>query len=60
MRDEDTYIVICKEQGTYILVTREVFVTKEAAEAYRDTCSPSREALVIPGDFRNLRIPPLY
>lgn len=55
----DTFIVICKdstfEPRQYILTTRKVFSTKEEALDYAATCAASREPLVIPGDFRNLR-----
>lgn len=58
IRDVDTFIVVCRENGRYVLTTREVFQSQGAAQVYADTCSASREAMVIPGDFRNLRIPP--
>ena len=55
MRSADCYIVVCKDQGAYVLTTRQTFETKEEAERFAATCSESRAALVIPGDFRNLR-----
>ena len=51
----DSFIVICKERGAYVLTTRRVFSTSEEALAYAGTCSDSRDPLVIPGDFRGLR-----
>lgn len=59
----DMYIVICRgdyddyahRAGEYVLATRRVFTTREAAAAYADTINHSREALVVAGNFDTLR-----
>lgn len=54
-RNPDTYLVICKDQGKYVLATRRVFLTREGAEGYAATCNESRDAIVVPGDYMGLR-----
>ncbi len=54
-RAPDTFVVICKDEGGYVLTTRRVWADRAEAQRYAETCAPSREALVVPGDFRNLR-----
>lgn len=56
------YITICREDrqedgtpGSYVLATRQVFDTLEEAQRHIEPISASREPLVIPGDFANLR-----
>ncbi len=56
----ETFIVICKDTGPdgvahYCLTTRRLFYGREAASAYAQTISPSREALVVEGRFEELR-----
>lgn len=48
-------IVICRDRGKYELATRTVFEDETAAETYAATISTSRDPMVIPGDFTNLR-----
>lgn len=54
-------IVICREdsesgtKGPYTLASRTVFENEEAAKLYAVGISPSREAIVVPGDYLRLR-----
>jgi hypothetical protein len=57
------FIVICRDdrepdgtQGRYALATRQVFHTEEDATKYAEGISSSREPLVIPGQFDQLRL----
>lgn len=44
----DQCLVACKgDDGNYYLVTRQVFRGREAAEAYRATCNPAREPIIV-------------
>jgi hypothetical protein len=58
----ETFIVIARESveeggaGCYTLATRTVFESAHAALLYVGTISPSREPMVVPGDFENLRL----
>lgn len=56
------FIVIAREDrkednslGRYILATRRVFYSEEAALGYADSLGQSRDAVVIPGRFHELR-----
>lgn len=60
----NTFIVIAREdrepdgtQGRYTLATRQVFHIEEEATKYAEGISSSREPLVIPGRFDQLRFP---
>lgn len=57
-----TYVVIAREDrspdgtpGRYTLATRRIFLAEEAAKRYSVGISPSREPMVVPGDWRTLR-----
>jgi hypothetical protein len=52
----ETFIVICKDDGKYRLATRRIFTDRSEAESYALECSPSREALVVPGRFTELEV----
>jgi hypothetical protein len=61
---EESYVVIAREdrqadgtQGRYTLATRAVFKTEQEAKDYADGISSSREPMVIPGRFGQLRSP---
>ena len=54
---DDTFVVICKEQGEYILATRRVFQTLEDAACYAAAIADSRDPMVIPGRWTQLRAP---
>lgn len=45
----------CVRPGPYTLATRQVFPTREAARAYAEGISPSREPIVVSGDWVGLR-----
>lgn len=58
------YVVICRgdadpssefKHGEYELATRTVFPTKDAALGYARTIAESRQAMVIPGRWAELR-----
>jgi hypothetical protein len=51
------YIVVCTDDGSYYLATRQVFATLDDAYAYLATIAPSRTPLVIAGRFAQLRFP---
>jgi len=60
----EAYVVIAREdrqpdgsQGRYTLCTRQIFATEQQAKDYADGVSPSREAIVVPGRFNELRKP---
>lgn len=57
-----TFIVICRadrtpegQPGRYELATRTVFETEPAANSYAATLSPSREPIVVPAEWAQLR-----
>ena len=59
-----TYIVICREdvcedgsKGRYSLATRHVFQDEKYAQVYASGISSSREAIVVPGNYNELRLP---
>lgn len=58
------FIVICRNdrvgrrKGAYQLATRRVFSTRKAAVDYAEGISPSRQPIVVPGDFSQLRFDP--
>lgn len=54
---EGTYIVVCTDEGQYVLATRQTFGTREAAQEYAATCSESRRPLVVEGRWHQLRGP---
>lgn len=61
---EKTFVVIAREdrlptgeKGRYTLATRKVFTEEREAFLYLDGISPSREPIVVPGDFAHLRFP---
>lgn len=56
------YLVICrsdrlsaKKAGPYVLATRQIFATKDGADAYRKIINRSRQPLVVTGRFGELR-----
>lgn len=49
------FVVICKDMGEYVLASRRVFVTLRGAEAYAATIDASREPMIIPGKWSELR-----
>ena len=59
----ETFVVICRDdftpgadqKGPYLLASRQVFASAEDARDYARGISPSREPLVIVGDWLNLR-----
>ena len=62
----ETYVVICRDDnpvhpegavGSYVLATRQVFPSTEAAQGFADTIARSREPLVISGGWSSLRQP---
>jgi len=58
---DDTYIVVCLDDGQTVLATRQVFLTYADAEAYARTVARSRHALVVAGRWTQLRHPvPLF
>jgi len=61
---DEAFVVIAREdrqengsQGRYTLATRAVFKTEQEAKDYADGISSSREPMVIPGRFKQLRTP---
>lgn len=59
---KDSFIVICRadrtpegQPGRYELATRTVFETEPAANSYAATLSPSREPIVVPAEWTELR-----
>jgi len=59
---DEAFVVIAREDrtpvgtpGRYTLATRTIFKTVEEAEEYAAGISPSREPMVIPGRFNQLR-----
>lgn len=62
-KEIEEYIVICRDDrysetsppGDYILATRQVFRDAQSALDYAATVSPSREAIVVEGRWRQLR-----
>lgn len=60
----DRWVVICRDDKVgrrtppYVLATRQVFGSREAAETYAATVHPSRKPLVIEGRWGELRLPP--
>lgn len=57
---EKVYIVVCGDTGEdkvqrYHLATRRTFTDRDEAQSFAATCSPSRKALVVEGDFYGLR-----
>lgn len=59
------YVVICREdrkpdgtKGRYVLGTRTVFTNEEQAECYAKTIHGSREPIVVPGRWEDLRFGP--
>ena len=60
---QDQYIVICRDydpdvrgRKPYVLVTRQVFATREAATRYRATVAKSRKPIVVAGRWGQLRL----
>jgi len=60
---DDLFIVICRADsdhagnpGEYVLATRQVYATREAAQRYADGCAPSRDAIVVSGRWHQLRL----
>lgn len=53
----DYFTVVCTENGAYVLTTRQVFETRDAADVYASTVDASRKPLVIQGRFHMLRFP---
>lgn len=60
----ETYVVICRDDapahpegavGNYVLATREVFASAEAAQGFADTLARGREPMVVGGDWFHLR-----
>lgn len=55
----ETYTVICRDDRLgglhYVLGTRQVFTTEAAAQAYADTIDRSREPIIVPGRWNQLR-----
>ena len=49
------YIVVCKDDGKYVVGTHTMFRTREEAESYASTVSPSREPLVVEYDGKPFR-----
>lgn len=52
------YIVICRTDDKadgYVLVTRQIFKTREDAKHYADAVSPTREPLIVEGAFGQMR-----
>ena len=57
MRTQETYIVVIKNEDTYVLASGRMFLSRRDAELYADGMGQSGvEAVVVPGDFINLRI----
>jgi hypothetical protein len=62
IESDEAYIVIAREDrtplgtpGRYTLATRAIFKTAEEADEYAAGISPSREPMVVPGRFNQLR-----
>jgi hypothetical protein len=60
----ESFIVICRgdseygeRPGDYELATRQVFQTAAGARVYADGIAPSREPIVVPGRWHQLRFP---
>lgn len=57
---KDTYIVVCRDdrvgrrKGRYVLATRRIFETSDAAATYAAAIAHAREPLVIAGRFTDL------
>lgn len=55
--NRDKFAVVCLECDGYVLATRQVFFTREAAEAYASTVAQSRVPIVVAGPWGQLRVP---
>lgn len=59
----EQYVVICRtdsvadQPGPYVLATRQVFASREAADHYARVIARSREPIVIEGHWDQLRSP---
>lgn len=53
---QNTYIVICVDNGRYFLATRQVFVTWTEAANYARTIAAKRKAVIVEGLFTQLEI----
>lgn len=60
--DEMTFVVLCRadrtesgEKGRYELATRQVFESEAAAAAYAASLSSSRDPVIVPGGWSELR-----
>jgi hypothetical protein len=53
---DDLYIVVCTDDGRYVLATRQVFQTRMVAEAYAAGVAASRMPVVVAGRFHQLRL----
>ena len=54
---EDSFVVVCQEQGRTVLSSRQVFAARNIAEIYAASCAASRKAAVVAGRFAELRLP---